>query len=173
MAFRSRRPRVTGSRRMTDWAATSGRSAYTALAAASSILDTTFVTLDSQPETIVRTVGLLNIQSDQAAASERPFGAVGICIVSDQAAAIGITAIPKPFTDASSDLWFMHRFWAAPVAEAGTGASLQNISQDVDLSSKAMRKLTDDETVCLVIENASAIHGAEYTFNVRLLSKVA
>ena len=61
-----------------------------------------------RPFTIVRQHYFLMLRSDQAAAAERQFGAFGCVVVSDQAEAVGVTAIPTPITDAGSDLWMLH-----------------------------------------------------------------
>ena len=167
----TRSPRGVGhGRRLTEWAATAPETTYTNLAAATAILDSFFTAED--PETVIRVVGTLNIQSDQVAGGEEPFGAIGLCVVSDQAFAIGVTAIPTPYTDASSDLWLMHRFWQAPIAVA-TAASIARVDTLVDLTSKAMRKINPDQTLVLVIENGAGAHGVEYRLDVRVLAKVA
>ncbi len=75
-----------------------------ALAAASVSLVSSLnaAALALRPFTIVRTRGLLIVQSDQVAATEQPFGALGLSVVTDQASAIGISAVPTPITDAGS-----------------------------------------------------------------------
>ncbi len=157
-------------RRLTEWAATAPEANYTALAAATAILDSFFVADD--PETLIRVVGTLNVESDQVAGGEQAFGAVGLCVVSDQAFAIGVTAIPTPYTDAESDLWVQHQFWQAPIAVA-SAVSIGKVDATIDMSSKAMRKVSPDETLCLVIENGASIVGVEYRLDIRVLSKVA
>jgi len=169
MARRFSSVRRGKSSRRSDWISLPPLTAYEAVAGATSVIEGALIT--TVPITIVRIVGVMSVQSDQAAASERPFGAVGAAVVSDQAAGIGVTAVPTPYTNADSDLWMQHQFWAAPVAEAGTGASLANISDRVDLSSKAMRKLTPDEQLLFVVENGSATHGMEFILDVRVLYK--
>ncbi len=52
--------------------------------------------LSIRPWTVVRVRGVMHLMSDQEAASEQQALAYGVCVVSDQAAAIGITAIPTP-----------------------------------------------------------------------------
>ncbi len=47
-----------------------------------------------RPFTIVRTLGYFATRSDQTGASENYDAALGISVVSDQALAIGITAVP-------------------------------------------------------------------------------
>jgi len=170
MARRFVRSSRQSKRRLTEWSATTAETAYTGLAAATAVLDSVFTTTD--PETIIRVVGQLSVQSDQIAASETPFGAVGLCVVSDQAAAIGITAIPTPYTDAGSDLWFLHQFWACPI-HFGDATGFSDISARYELSSKAMRKISEDETICLVMENGSATKGVDYRLDIRTLNKVA
>ena len=157
-------------RRLTEWASTAPQTAFTTLAAATAILDSVFTTGD--PETLIRVVGNLNVLTDQTAGNERPFGAVGLCVVSNQAVAIGVTAIPTPYTDAESDLWVQHAFWAAPFSFV-TGGGIANVSVDIDMTSKAMRKVSPDETLCLVIENGNSGQGCFYRLDVRVLSKVA
>jgi len=108
----ARRPRQFQTiRRLTSWDATSPETAFVSLGAATVALDSVFTT--TSPVTVARVRGLLTVMSDQVAATERPFGAVGLCIVSDEAAAVGVTAIPRPYGDAESDFWFTHEFGGA------------------------------------------------------------
>jgi hypothetical protein len=52
-----------------------------------------------RPFTIVRSRFTYGVISDQAASLEDQVGAVGIAVVSDQAVAVGATAVPTPITD--------------------------------------------------------------------------
>ena len=61
-----------------------------------------------RPFTVVRTRGFYHVRSDQNAADETYHAAIGACVVSDQAVAIGVTAVPTPNTDRASDLWFVY-----------------------------------------------------------------
>jgi len=47
-----------------------------------------------RPFTVVRTRGSMFLETDQQAASEFYQAAIGCCVVSDQAVAIGVTAVP-------------------------------------------------------------------------------
>ena len=47
------------------------------------------------------------VESDQSAATELFIGNLGLAVVSDQATAVGVTAVPTPATDRGSDLWFL------------------------------------------------------------------
>jgi hypothetical protein len=113
---------------------------------------------------------MIQIISDQNGADEQAFGAYGLAVVSAQAVAIGITAVPTPYTDADSDLWFVHGYWSCPV-QFGSSVGFSNISERIDFDSKAMRVVSPDETIIVVIENGHASQGALYTFNIALLSK--
>jgi len=96
-------------RRESVWLA-SGEIFTTFAAANTAVLLTSLgaTLLALRPFTVVRTRGILSIQSDQAAAIENQFFAYGHCVVSDQATAIGVTAVPTPDTDDTSDLWFVY-----------------------------------------------------------------
>jgi len=112
------------------------------------------------------------VQTDQDAATETPFGAIGMAIVSDEAAAIGITALPKPYADASSELWFLHQFLVAPMRFA-SGVGIHKVDALFELDSKAMRKATSGETIVVVAENASASAAMQFLINFRMLAKTA
>ena len=157
---------------MTEWAALPFATDYTALAAATAAIVGSFGT--SEPGTIIRSRGALSVVTDQVAQSERAFGAWGICLVTNQAFAIGISAIPTPVTDPESDLWFAYGEWFCPVA-TGTGSPVEvnNVSQTFEIDSKAMRKLTADQTAAVVIENASSSHGCFRSLNLRMLFKLS
>ena len=58
--------------------------------------------------TVLRTVGILSISSDQSGAAEQQIGAFGMICVSDSAVAIGVTAMPDPVVDADDDGWFVY-----------------------------------------------------------------
>ncbi len=123
-----------------------------------------------RPFTIVRTRGLILVESDQIAANEQPFGAFGMCVVTDQAVAIGVTAVPSPWTDQASDVWLMHQFWAAPWKFNTSGAASQAMFQ---FDSKAMRKVEDGEDVITVFENGNTSHGVRYIAMLRFLIKMS
>ncbi len=169
MARRFVRSNRGGLRRSTEWAATTPETAWQALAAATAILDSTFT--PTEPQTVIRVRGMLGIESDNQAVSEEPFGAFGVCVVSDQANAIGITAIPTPYTDPESDLWLLHQFWNAPVSFA-SAVGIWTMGKDYVLDSKAMRRMSSDQTLAFVIENGAAGHGAIYRLDVRVLLKL-
>ncbi len=105
-----------------------------------------------EPFTIVRSHFEVALRSDQAAAVERQSASFGIAVVSDQAVAIGVTAVPTPFTDMASDLWFVHR------NIFGDESSLTDITRPetrISIDSKAMRKVDIGQDIVVVGELAS------------------
>jgi len=110
-----------------------------------------------RPFTVVRTRLLVSILSDQLAASERQVGAIGLAVVSDQAAAIGVTAVPTPITDLESDLWFVHQLLYSDTTFA-SGIGFTDTSSEVyPIDSKAMRKVEDGEDIVVVGELSAAV----------------
>ncbi len=163
--------RSAGTKRLTEWTSSVPEAAFTALAGASAIIDNAFTT--PNVETLIRCRGLLVIQSNQIAAAEQPFGAIGLCLVTDQAFAAGAGSIPLPYTDSESDAWLLHQFWAAPF-QFGDGTGFARIDAQYQLDSKAMRRVTQDDTVLMVLEVGSAAAiGVNYRWDMRLLTKVA
>ena len=108
-----------------------------------------------RPFTVVRVRGILQVRSDQVAATES-FGAdMAYCVVSDQASAIGVTAVPTPLTDKGSDLFFVYQqiFGRIEVGSgAGTGVP-QQTSVFMQYESKGMRKVLEGEDLITVTEN--------------------
>jgi len=169
----NRRPLITkGKKRISSWTATVPQTGYSTLGGASVVIDSSFTTGINAPETVVRIRGAFNVLSDQVAAGEQPFGAVGICVVSDQAFAAGVASVPTPMAEADSDLWFLHQFWSCPFSLAGA-SGISNVSEEYVLDSKAMRKVTPDATLIVVVENAASGVGVFYNLNFRMLFKVA
>ncbi len=118
--------------------------AYTATAAEDAL----------RPYTVVRTHLYLGAHSDQQAASEVWNFAIGACIVSDQASAIGVTAVPTPVTDLDSDAWYMHR-WLTGGFEFSSAVGAQELLESrIFVDSKAMRKVEDGFDNVVTIEAA-------------------
>ena len=101
-------------------------------------------------ETGRRNVGHLSISSDQEAAVETPFAAFGMIVVSDAAAAIGVTAIPGPLTDASDDGWFV---WQSAVITQGADTS--RASRVFPFDSRGMRRVEQGFQVALMLETGA------------------
>ena len=170
MALRRSHTRAPGARRLTEWIdITLGPSA---IAANTQVLVGVgnALLLAARPFTIVRTRFLCSWGTDQNAATERPFGAVGMMIVSDTAATLGVTAIPDPITSADGN-WFV---WQPMIYDylflSLVGSQIASTQYTVD--SKAMRKVGADENLVVTVANADAADGAEFTMVGRLLIKI-
>ena len=127
--------------------------------------------LNLLPFTIIRSRFELFIDSDQAAVDEVQVAGFGIAVVSDQAVVIGVTAIPTPITDMSSDLWFVHKIvygGATPSDAAGRGG---NVGLAYTVDSKAMRKVVIGQDIVIVGEFSSVGSGLRLTVAGRMLIK--
>jgi len=167
-----RRSRVIGVRnagRATNWVASFDDTSFTAIAASGAVLDQSFVI--TEDTTIVRTRGSLWVSSDQVAAAEEPFGALGMAVATDQATAIGVTALPTPITDEGSDNFFLWMPWLASVNIATAASIANNPYMRYDFDSKAMRKANSGDNVVVTLENASGAHGVRYILKFRMLFK--
>ncbi len=161
---------VRGPRRATDWLSNSAETDRSTLGAATAVLDQTFAF--GEPATVVRTRGTLWVASDQAAANESPFGALGFAIVTDQAAGVGVTALPTPTTEAFSDEWFVWLPWFADARfSSAVGVGFRTF-YEYKFDSKAMRKVDADTTAVVVIENSSATDGCLFLLQFRMLVKL-
>ena len=123
-----------------------------------------------RPFTIVRSRFLLQVTSDQSAALEQQVAAVGMAIVSDQAVAIGVTAVPTPLTDLGSDLWFFHQLLYATESTLPDNMRPGGV---FEVDSKAMRKVDIGQDLVIVAEVSSTVGGgAITTIGGRMLVKV-
>jgi len=109
-----------------------------------------------RPFTVIRTILDVRVESNQAAASERQIAAIGLAVVSDQAVAIGITAVPTPITDLGSDLWFLHRSLMNGFVFGDATGFISSVGQVFHEDSRAARKVNGDQDVILVVENGLA-----------------
>jgi len=129
--------------------------------------------LGQRPFTIIRTRLNWHVSTDQEIGDEIQQVAMGIAIVSDQALAIGVTAVPTPFTDISSDLWFLHDIIAMRNLLVGAGATFLNplgINKDVD--SRAMRKVEEGQDLAFSLETSSQSSGVNVLKAGRMLIKL-
>ncbi len=149
----------------TEWVGLA-QEAETVVALNTKVLVGSFFTDD--PTTIRRTRGIVSWRSDQVIAAENPMGAFGLCVVSDNAFAAGAASIPGPFTDADSELWFVHQYLYATV-DQGSGGFTRSVEERYVIDSSAMRKFTQEERIVVMFENASGAHGALSLFMIRAL----
>jgi hypothetical protein len=113
----------------------------------------------------------LFVSSDQIAASEQAMGAFGVAVVSDQASAIGVTAVPTPITDADSDLWFTFQYGIARLI-FDAGGAIHTAPTVYQFDSRAMRKVEQGQDIVSTFENASGTDGLLYLALWRMLVKL-
>ena len=144
------------------------------LAAASSsalILALNAAALALRPFTIVRTRGVFFARSDQVAGLENYGVALGAAVVSDQASAIGVTAVPIPDSDRGSDLFFLYEEIAGTFGFiSGSGAN--EIGHLTTFDSRAMRKVNDDQDVVFTLQNTAVSLGTLSRISGRILIKL-
>ena len=117
-----------------------------------------------RPFTVVRTRGLLGILSDQVTGTEDQACSYGHAVVSDQASAIGVTAIPTPVVDQASDLWYVFENMMSDIRFA-SGVGFGKIGIYKDFDSKAMRKVDVGQDVVTVVETPAVAFTDGIIFN--------
>ena len=129
--------------------------------------------LAKRPFTIMRTHLEVLIHSDQVgvSATEHQFGAIGMCVVSDQALAIGITAVPVPGDDAASDLWFLHQWMFSAIDFATAIGFDSDAGAHYHIDSKAARKVNDDQDLVVVVQGLTLGEGVTFAVGGRILIK--
>ena len=131
--------------------------------------------------TLVRTRGSLLISlATVTTARDGLVGAVGIGIASAAAVAAGITSVPTPFTEQSSENWIWWQAFAVTLPQVGTdaatglGAGTQAATVRVEIDSKAMRKFEIDQSLYAAIEVGTevGVASADVFLNTRMLFKL-
>ena len=140
---------------------------FSSLAAGSSVIVGSFVS--GGDATVVRTRGMLQILTDQRAATEEVHGALGMAVVSQDAFDSGIAAVPTPISDIGSNSWLL---WT-PFEHAfgfGSNIGIQEPSSSVfTFDSKAMRKFNADQRLVVVLENSRSAFGLRFHLIIRTL----
>jgi len=168
--------RARSPRRLTTWDTGPGSSGHTTIAATGKfILGVGIVLAREAKVTIVRTRGYLSVYMlAGAGAEEGLIGAFGMGIVSSDASAIGVTAMPGPVSDASWPGWFAHELFDV-LQRTGTESDTFDVGTafHAKIDSKAMRKLGESETVFAMVEvvEIGAI-SAKVAFDSRMLFKL-
>ncbi len=163
----ARRHSAVRSQRKSLWLQFNNTSVTNAGSSASLVFTLNAAALALRPFTIVRTHFSFYLKSDQAAAAETQRAYWGAAIVSDQASAVGISAIPTPELEMGSSLWFALKFMyanATDLTDVTTGG------QYFELDSKAMRKVDAGQDLAVVVENPAA-QGFELVMAGRMLIK--
>ncbi len=125
-----------------------------------------------RPFTIIRSRGVLAADSDQAAATEFYHVSMGVAVVSDQALAIGVTAVPTPATDRASDLFFVYEEVLGKLSIASVASIVEPTFQTHYWDSKAMRKVEEGQDIAFTIETEATSNGATVKKAGRMLIKL-
>ena len=122
------------------------------------------------PFTIIRERNFWFVRPDVTSGGEFYGGAVGAAVVSEQASAIGVTAVPTPLTDQGSDLWYMY----AQLFGRFGGTQVEDVGKTMQIDSRAMRKVEDGQDVIIVLESGAATEAASMVsvFGGRFLVKL-
>ncbi len=139
-------------RRSTQWL--EGEFGGTILGSTNAVAITKVMTtpeLALRPFTIVRVRGMMHVRSDQTVGLESYGAMMGMCVVSDQSIAIGVSAVPTPDTDMASDAWFVHET-VVGVFGFKSGVGVLELGQSHSYDSKAMRKVEEGFQTVQVME---------------------
>ena len=167
------RPVPTRTCRKTSWSIGPGSSALTVVSTnATTILGqgASFI-LDGL--TIVRIRGSLRMFLTTAGAVEGFHCAVGMGIVTDEAFAVGQSAMPRPIADAGWNGWMYHRYFdVMSLSTLAAGDNNNWVAFEVD--TKAMRKVAANETLFMSLQHVEiGTAVAQVLFDSRVLVKLA
>ena len=154
-----------------SWAGSHSAAFVTVAAATKVLLGAFSLSNPNIDETILRTVGIISVTSDQTAGSEQQVGAFGLIVVSDLAIAAGAASIPSPITDIQDDGWFAYVPFASQLLVAS--AVGWNNSVQYHFDSKAKRRIEEGTQVAIMVENAHATHAFIVGNVFRMLSQVS
>jgi len=141
-------------RRETLWMSTDFTTTNLAVSGVALLTSLNAAALALRPFTIVRARGTLFAASDQTIAAENYDVSLGHAVVSAQAVAIGVTAVPTPVTDLSSDLWYLYENILGRL-ESGSDVAFTDVGHLLQYDSRAMRKVEDGEDIITVIESSA------------------
>jgi len=161
-----------GPKRQTTWIGPADQG-YIALASTTKVLLASFdpSAAGLVKPTVVRTRGPLSVRPNVYSADVDIVGAFGVAVVSDQAFGIGITAIPGPFDDANWDGWFVWQSFSYRFELVDGTGDFYPASSEIEIDSKAMRKISQNETIVLVMQ--SQVGAMSISAPLRLLFKLS
>ena len=166
------RARMVSSGRKTFWFAGLSTSVnLPAVSSASLLTNLNAAALSLRPFTIIRSRGWVAWNSDQTAASESQVLHYGAIVVSDQAEAIGITAVPTPAADNGSS-WFVYESGAFRLGLISAVGFDPQFSTMLKFDSKAMRKVEEGQTMITVAEADALSSGLDVRSFMRVLIKL-
>ena len=159
-------------RRKTVWIGTATASAVT-VGAGASVVHSSFVpsALSMLAPTVVRVRGDLLVHPVAFGVDANWSGAYGLCLVSDEALAIGETAIPRAFDDDDWSGWLVHGYFTGHL-EFQSSTSELVMPQVQVIDSKSMRKVGVNESLVWMFENNSSV-SVRASLQARVLVKLS
>ncbi len=94
-----------------------------------------------------------------------------MAVVTDQAVAIGITAIPTPITDMGSDKWFVYELMGGRI-DFDDATGVREVGSTHRFDSKAMRKVDIGEDLVVVLETDGSSSSLSINEGFRMLVKL-
>jgi len=152
--YGNRSPLIGGKRRETSWFSIGLVQSSNAGTGSSLLAVLNAAALAKRPFTVVRVHMTVQVRTDNIA-SETQIAAIGMAVVSDQASAAGVASVPTPITDLASDLFFVHKIIMGHNAFSTAAAFSIPGGTVVDIDSKAMRKVNDDQDVIITAEGGA------------------
>ena len=130
------------------------------------------VGLALRPFTVVRTRGMILLHSDQRAATEDYEVNYSHSVVTTQASAIGVTAVPTPVTDVGSDVPHVFESLFGGITVTTDVGVVDPFGISLRFDSKAMRKVDDGQDLISVVETSATSEGCGMTTGFRVLVKL-
>ena len=158
-------------KRLTQWIGTADQGSV-AIASGSSVLHSSFApsAFGMIRPTVVRVRGTAIFVPTAWSADLEFSGAYGMGIVSDQAVVGGVSAIPRPFDDDDWGGWLVHGYYWGDL-EFGSATGTHPWPYTVEIDSKAMRKIGENESLVWVVESQSG--ACQAGIHTRTLMKLA
>jgi len=170
--FRS--PRIARSRRRTGWTGGPGSSVNGSLTSSVVQLIGSGLATLADGLTLIRTRGSFQCHLTSASGAGDGFHcALGLCVINENAFAVGATAVMDPIADVDWDGWFYHQFFDVHAASTTITNTGGNAQVRIDIDSKGMRKMGEGDVVVGILESSEeGTAAAEFWFDTRLLFKL-
>jgi len=166
-------------RRQTSWDLGPGGAAPTAFSTSTSAFLGSAIAILIDGLTIVRLRGdFMAYMTLSSSALDGFQGAFGIAIANTQAVVAGAASVLQPLTNADWDGWMYHRFFFVKSPSAFSAGGNLSVAKEStvlkwDVDTKAMRKITTDESVYAMLEVAEVgTSGMDVHFDSRMLFKL-
>ena len=163
--------RNTRVKRKTFWIGAAVVTVESTLAAGTTVLDSSLsaAALALRPFTVIRTLGLLSVASDQTASTEQPFGALGILVVDDRAVAAGAGSIARPYSESFDSDFFMHQFWSTKTQVATAASITGNAYTQFLIDQRGQRKVSIGNDIVVMMQNNESGDAVVFQLSLRML----